>query len=68
MKNNLKTLEEHESLALKLFHYSPTKQPNGIACPQCGEELSDDLTLTLASYPPQVPVFCDECGYHGSRH
>ena len=36
---------------------------NGIACPECGKELSDMYPL-LASY---MKIECLECGYKGRR-
>jgi hypothetical protein len=69
MKKNLKTLDEHNVLALKSYgDWNMSKpQRNGIGCPKCGEELLDsNPMLTLTSNPPQKKVHCD-CGYSGYR-
>lgn len=42
--------------------------PNGIACPTCGEELRDRYGIVLTSNPPQKPVFCIACNFSGSRY
>jgi hypothetical protein len=65
---NLMNLDEYNSLRRKL--YSDEPQPNGIACPQCGEELYDpEPMVVLTSYPPQKRVICmkKDCGYSGYR-
>jgi len=42
--------------------------PNGIACPECGNELVDDDPNTmLMSNPAQYYVTCLKCAYHGTR-
>ena len=42
--------------------------PNGIECPECGEELWDSIPmLTLTSIPPQKNIHCPICGYVGYR-
>lgn len=44
--------------------------PNGIACPQCGQEMCDSgQSRVLTSMPPitQAAVFCG-CGYQGWRN
>ena len=65
--NKLKTLEEHNTEALK-----PKVEPkynNGIACPNCGKELIDSNPyLILTSNPPQTATKCLNCGYQGSRY
>ena len=41
---------------------------NGIACPNCGEELYDsNPMITLTSMPAQKNVHCNECEYSGYR-
>lgn len=42
--------------------------PNGIECPECGEELWDSSPMTiLTSNPPQKNIHCPACGYKGYR-
>jgi hypothetical protein len=68
MTNKLKTLEEHNKLFQE--YYNPKMLKNGIACPECGEELVDSNPLeTLMSFPPQKSIHCikDGCGYKGYR-
>ena len=71
MARKLKTLEEHNALA-----FSGTRidfnEPrlNGIACPNCGEELLDTKPHeTLASFPPKKSISCSskKCDYTGYR-
>lgn len=41
---------------------------NGIACPECGQELVDsNPQLLLTSLPPQKNVRCEACDYVGYR-
>lgn len=41
---------------------------NGIACPECGEELYDsDPGQTLTSHPPKKRIHCSNCTYNGTR-
>ncbi len=40
--------------------------PNGIKCPQCGNELWDtNPMIVLTSNPPQKNIHCPKCGYKG---
>jgi len=49
-----------------MFDSSP--QPNGIACPNCSEELMDSNPMvTLTSHPAQKNVHCSSCDYVGYR-
>lgn len=66
----MKSLEEHnserEQIHRMLNIHAPVK--NGIACPDCGNELVDsNPSAVLCSYPPQKDVKCDKCGYIGYR-
>jgi hypothetical protein len=72
MKNKkLKSLEESNDESMKfasLIGYN-SPRPNGIACPNCGEELMDtNPMVTLTSYPPQKDIHCNKCNYHGLRY
>lgn len=43
-------------------------QLNGIACPNCGEEMMDsNPSVTLSSYPPQKNIHCPKCNYKDFR-
>jgi len=45
-----------------------TPRPNGLACPYCDGELWDSSPMTLrTSYPPQLDVHCNGCGWKGTR-
>lgn len=47
--------------------YTNRPQKNGIACPECGEELWDSNPMvTLTSHPAQKNTHCD-CGWSGYR-
>ena len=75
MKNNLKTLEEHNSRKFyefgvvgSNFNFFPVK--NGIACPNCGDELVDvNPNKILTSNPPKKFIKCqnEKCSYAGYR-
>lgn len=69
-KKKLISLGEHNHRQSDL-HYilnSNEPRPNGIACPECGEEMMDsDPMSTLTSDPPQKNVHCPGCNYHGYR-
>jgi uncharacterized protein with PIN domain len=66
----LKSLEEHNKQASN-YHWalvSNQPHPNGIACPECGEELRDaDPNMILASMPPKKSIYCPSCKYTGYR-
>lgn len=42
-------------------------QRNGLACPDCGSELSDMSALVTSSVPAERVVGCLHCGYRGMR-
>ena len=66
----MKSLDEHNAESIKRHSKlnSTLPQPNGISCPECGNELVDsDPTMVLASDPPQRDVHCEVCDYHGYR-
>ena len=69
MTKTLRSLDEHNELRQKLWgplNESPV--PNGIACPQCGEELVDNSPMgILNSYPTKTGIKCPKCGYKGTR-
>jgi len=67
----MKTLDEH-NLQRTAFHDANIKvvnpQPNGIECPECGEELWDSSPdATLISNPPQKDIHCPKCLFVGYR-
>jgi len=64
----MNSLESHNNLILG--HYNSMNEPrkNGIACPDCEEELWDsNPNMCLTSHPPQYQIHCD-CGYRGTRY
>jgi uncharacterized protein with PIN domain len=64
------SLEEHNAKgrAASTSMFSNEPQPNGIACPECGEELMDsNPMMTLTSMPAQKNVHCPKCKYTGYR-
>ena len=66
----MKTLEEFNEAQLKKHDRPSGKEPilNGIACPNCGQELYDTFPMiTLSSAPPRKNIHCSECGYSGNR-
>jgi hypothetical protein len=63
MTKNLISLEEHNKRAMQINETGG----NGIACPNCGNELFDSDGILLSS-PPQYLTFCRNCNYKGSRY
>jgi DNA-directed RNA polymerase subunit RPC12/RpoP len=65
----LKNLDDHnvqQSIHWQLNSNQP--QLNGIACPNCGEELYDsNPMITLTSYPAKKNIHCIKCDYSGYR-
>lgn len=43
-------------------------RPNGMRCPDCGEELFDKDPKKLLSSPPKRNIICMNCGYKGYRY
>lgn len=69
-KKKLKSLEEHNVNAYVDQMFSSANDPvlNGIACPECGEELMDSNPMEiLTSFPAQKNVHCSKCSYKGYR-
>lgn len=64
----LKILDQASAERYAAYQAWREPRPNGITCPTCGAELVDsDPTLCLTSDPPQTKVYCNSCGYSGSR-
>ncbi len=65
----LKTLEENNAEAFSSsVDYFGKPSLNGVACPDCGEELYDSQpNVTLTTYPAQKTTMCKKCGYSGYR-
>lgn len=70
VRKKLKDLNEHNAQASSLQWAMLDDSPvlNGIACPQCGEEMFDSSPMTtLTSMPAQKNVHCSKCDYVGYR-
>ena len=64
----LRSLEEHNAICSNSYVASQVPQRNGIACPECGEELYDtNPNMTLTSMVPKKVIHC-VCGYTGYRN
>ncbi len=66
----LKNLEEHNTERERLYRFTyEYPQPNGIACPECREELMDSDALSLTSMPPKRNIHCPgrNCVFMGYR-
>ena len=64
------SLEEHNKACLAFYpKMRGRSKPNGIACPQCGEELFDTAPMITIKtvYPPQLQIHCRKCGYSNTR-
>lgn len=71
MTKKLKTLEEFNSSRYsswdRIIAEENEPKPNGIACPNCGEELYDRDSSILTSNPPKKKIICFNCDYVGHR-
>jgi uncharacterized protein with PIN domain len=66
----LKSLADHNAQFHDLYLNLNSNEPrlNGLACPECNEELYDSTPMrTLASIPPKKNVHCSKCSYTGYR-
>jgi hypothetical protein len=64
----MKSLEDFNAEQRKMVIFATEPHPNGIACPECDEELWDSNPMvTLTSYPAQKNIHCPLCGYKGYR-
>ena len=67
MSKKLEPLGDYNARRRESYGPRP-EMPNGIACPNCGEELHDaNPGVTLASYPPKTKVECRGCVFRGYR-
>ena len=71
MPKKMKSLEEHNTQTGNLYwwqFYTNEPRPNGIACPNCAEQLVDsNPMMTLTSFPPKKNINCIKCDYVGYR-
>jgi hypothetical protein len=70
MKKNLKTLDEHntQQRQYQMSMMDDTPRLNGIACPNCEEEMYDtNPNIILTSFPAQKNIHCENCKYTGCR-
>jgi uncharacterized protein with PIN domain len=64
----LVTLRDNDEKRLKHHERVRQPKPNGVACPECGEELVDTEPLEpLNSWPPKKRCHCQACGWQGRR-
>jgi transcription elongation factor Elf1 len=69
MAKKLQSLSEFNQEVSDFWTRSNTyPKPNGIACPNCGEELFDTNSSVLTSNPLQKNIHCGKCGYRGYRN
>jgi DNA-directed RNA polymerase subunit RPC12/RpoP len=61
------SLKEHNN-RFNDFIYENVKCGNGIACPNCNEELMDSDNYILTSNPPQRNVKCTKCDFKSFRN
>jgi ribosomal protein S27E len=59
----MQSLDDFNRDRQREFDDMPKSGPNGIACPNCGNELDDTgRRVILDTKPPQTPVHCTGCG------
>ena len=39
----------------------------GIECPECGEEIYEDMSVEYLTVPPQHDFYCFKCGWSGRK-
>lgn len=59
----LKTLEEYENKAQKIYEAFTEQENTGIECPNCGLELIYPDNIVLSSFPPKRRVKCSGCDF-----
>lgn len=58
------SLEEHNRLMSDKYRKANDPRP----CPNCGKQLLDSAPqVRLMSSPPKAQVYCDACGFRGTR-
>lgn len=67
MSKRLQTLGEFDKNQRKKRRKVKTPTLNGIACPECSEELFDSDQELLMSDVPKRRIHCESCGYAGLR-
>lgn len=63
----MKSLEQHNEEKRKFYKRNEYPKLNGIACPECGNELYDVDQERLLSSPPKRKIYCEICDYKGTR-
>ena len=66
----LQSLDEYNRERSKWYLERNSDKPkgNGIACPECSEELFDtNPSMELLCMPPKKDVYCVKCGFKGMR-
>jgi hypothetical protein len=65
--SNLKPLDKHNKEKISVFATENSELKNGLACPNCGQELFDASQFeVLLSFPAKKKVLC-VCGFEGYR-
>lgn len=45
----------------------PRYAKTNIECPNCGEEIYEDMSIEYLSIPPQHDFYCFKCGWRGIK-
>ena len=69
-KKKLQNLDEVNGEAwINTASFISVPEKNGIACPECGEELCDTNPMIIyTTIPAMKDIHCDKCGYTGTRY
>ena len=64
------TLEEHNlSIIGRIKKEEPIVEGNGLACPNCRQELIDSKEpVIMTTIPAKKAVFCRNCSYKGYKY
>ncbi len=68
--DRLKLLSDSNDKRMRHWRDPKSRLPkkNGIACPKCGEELSDRHPGVMQpGNPPRMDIRCESCEWHGRR-
>lgn len=63
----LQSLAEFDAEKLARWEHLKQLEPNGIACPACGNECGENALGHVSGNPPKWQIACLSCGWHGHR-
>lgn len=55
--------EEHKNNMKLAYNYGAVLQATDIECPECGDVIYKDISVTYTTEPPQYRYTCLKCGW-----